>query len=179
MIASWPEVDSARQDEQIERRFAEFQDMLGALREIRSSQNIPPKGEVKFCVRCDDATAALLHPLEPYFASMAGAAAVAWGPSVEAPRTHAAVSLPLGEVFVDLKGFIDVAAEIERNEKLQQKLQTLIGGKEKKLANANFVERAPAEVVAREREGLDQLKEQLATVQAALQNLRALEDEGT
>ena len=62
----------------------------------------------------------------------------------------------------------------ERNEKLEQKLRGQIQGKEGKLANAGFVQRAPADVVQRERESLTQLQEQLATVQAALTNLRGL-----
>ena len=85
------------------------------------------------------------------------------------------MTLPIADVFVDLKDFIDVAAEITRNEKLAQKLRGQIEGKEKKLSTASFVEKAPAEVVQRERESLTQLQEQLASVQAALENLRKLQ----
>ena len=115
--------------------------------------------------------------MEPYFLSMAGATPVGWGQSVQPPATHAAVTLPMADVYVDLKDFIDVDAEIARNEKLEAKLNGLIQGKDKKLANAGFVERAPAEVVQRERESLEQVKEQLASVQAALDNLRRQRDE--
>ena len=48
----------------------------------------------------------------------------------------------------------------------------MIAGKEKKLANANFVDRAPAEVVQRERDSLAELREQLNSVEATLDNLR-------
>ncbi len=172
MTASWPEADSSRQDDEIEARFAQFQAVLGALREIRSRQNIAPKTPIEFSVRCTDATVKLLQPMEPYFASMANATAVAWGDRAEPPATNATVNLTGADVFVDLKDFIDVGAEIARNEKQGQRLLGQIQGKEKKLANANFVERAPAEVVERERNSLAQLKEQLASVQAILANLR-------
>jgi valyl-tRNA synthetase len=110
--------------------------------------------------------------MEPYFVSMAGAVAVGWGESVEPPATHAAVNLPGADVFVDLKDYIDVEAEIARNEKLDQKLRAQIEGKQKKLSNANFVDKAPADVVQREREALAQLQDQLTAVQAALAKLR-------
>ena len=75
------------------------------------------------------------------------------------------------EVYVDLKDHIDIAAECERLEKQQQKLSGLIQGKEKKLSNENFVQRAPEDVVQRERENLLELQQQLSTVKAALESL--------
>ena len=74
MIAAWPQPDAARQDRQIEARFARFQEVLKGLREIRSRQSIPPKTSIDFSVRCDAATVDLLQPMAVYFESMAGAA---------------------------------------------------------------------------------------------------------
>src|SRR6185295_10784065 len=79
-IASWPSADTARQNIQIEQQFADFQAVLGALREIRQSQNIPQREDLTFAVRCDSATAELLQPMHPYFAQMARATATVWGP---------------------------------------------------------------------------------------------------
>ncbi len=174
MIAPWPQADTARQNAEIEAQFARFQAVLGALREIRSRQNIPPKSQIEFGVRCEAETEQLLRPMAPYMLSMAGAVATGWGPAVTPPATHAAVTLPIADVYVDLKDFIDVAAEIARNEKLTQKLRGQIEGKERKLSTASFVEKAPAEVVQRERESVKQLQEQLSAAQAALENLRKL-----
>ena len=174
MRAAWPQPDTARQDAAIEAQFARFQAVLGALREIRSRQNIPPKSQIEFGVRCEADTEQLLRPMAAYFVSMAGAVATGWGPAVTPPATHAAITLPIAEVYVDLKDFIDVAAEIARNEKLAQKLRGQIEGKEKKLTNASFVEKAPPQVVQNERESLAQLQDQLASVQAALENLQKL-----
>ena len=56
---------------------------------------------------------------------------------------------------------------------VRDKLLGLIEGKEKKLANANFTERAPAEVVAKERESLAQWQNRLAAVRQALTDLQA------
>ena len=111
--------------------------------------------------------------MQPYFASLSKATAVGWGPDVQPPATSAHVALTGMDVYVDLKDFIDEDAERARLEKERQRLTGQIAGKEKKLANANFVERAPAEVVQRERDGLAQLKEKLAAVEAGLKKLGA------
>jgi valyl-tRNA synthetase len=139
--------------------------------EIRSRQNIPPKESIAFAIRCDAETVALLEPMSPYFASMANAASSDWGLDAEPPAQAAHVTLDGMEVYVDLAGFIDEDAERERLQKEATRLTGQISGKQKKLGNQNFVDRAPAEVVRRERDGLAQLKEQLAVVEAALKKL--------
>ncbi|MBA61274.1 MAG: valine--tRNA ligase [Planctomycetaceae bacterium] len=173
MLASWPEVDEQRIDPLIEQQFSLFQDVLRAIREIRSRQNIAPKQEVEFSVACSDEIVELLRPMDGYFQSMANARSVVWGQSVDPPANSANVRIEAIEVFVDLKNFIDVDAEIERNKKLLEKLQGQVQGKQKKLANENFVARAPADVVQRERDGLVKLEEEIRSVEKALAALES------
>ena len=107
-----------------------------------------------------------------YFQSMTNAAGTGFGPAVAIPPTHAKSALSGLEIYVDLKDFIDVGAEIAKNEKEEQRLIGQIKGKESKLSNESFVSRAPANVVQAEREGLAQYQEQLASVRATLALLR-------
>jgi valyl-tRNA synthetase len=172
MIADWPTIDPARQNAHIEAQFARFQELLGGLREVRSRQNIPPKTPLRFGVRCDAAVIELLQPMESYFESMAGAKATAWGPGVQAPPTSATFIASGAEVFVDLAEHIDVEAEIVRKTKELAKLDGAIAAKDRQLANASFVERAPAEVIQKERAALEALKELRAATHATLDALR-------
>ncbi len=175
MQSTWPEIDSKWEDRSIERQFAVFQETLGSLREIRSRQNIPPKDTIEFVIRCDEPTAKLLDTMLPYFLSMANAKSCGLGKDVTVPETNASITVGDMEIFVDLKDFIDVEAEKERLEKQEQKQQQLVTSKEKKLGNESFVSRAPADVVARERESLEQAKLELARTQAALAKLHELD----
>jgi valyl-tRNA synthetase len=170
--AAWPQADLRWQDREIESRFAVFQQALGAVREIRSRQNIATREPLEFCIKCDSGTAALLEPMKPYFRSMTNATATGFGLDVTIPPTHAKSALPGLEIYVNLAGFIDVKAELAKNEQQEQKLLGLIKAKEGKLRNESFVSRAPANVVQAERDGLAQLQEQLASVRAALAALR-------
>jgi valyl-tRNA synthetase len=170
--AAWPEADLQWQDKQIEARFSVFQQALGAIREIRSRQNIATKQAIEFCIKCDAATADLLKPMTAYFQSMTNATATGFGDNVAIPATNAKTALANLEIYVDLKDFIDVKAEIAKNEQQEQKLLGMIKGKEAKLNNESFVSRAPANVVQSEREGLAQYQQQLDSVRAALAALR-------
>jgi valyl-tRNA synthetase len=171
IVAPWPAVAPARKAPQIEAQFARFQEVLRAVREIRTRQNVPQKKQISFSVRCEAAVAELLTPMEPYFEAMAGARATACGPKVSAPALSADTSLPGMEIYVDLADLIDVDAEIARKKDEGAKLEARVAAQEKKLGNESFVQRAPAAVVQKERETLKGLKDQLATVQDALEKL--------
>jgi valyl-tRNA synthetase len=175
-IAEWPAPDKARQDATIEAQFADFQAVLGAVREIRKSQNIPFSETLEFAVRSDTATAGRLEPMQPYFTQMARATGTAWGPQAVAPEVAASVTLtgqsgPL-EVHVDVSRFIDVEAEQKRLEKERENLTKFIASIDGKLANAAFVDKAPAAVVEQQREKRAELAGQLASVEAALGKLK-------
>jgi valyl-tRNA synthetase len=174
MLADWPVADGARIDATIEARFAHFQNAVGAVREIRSRQNIPAKQRIRFSIAAAEPVCDLLRPMGSYFETVAStnATLVAAGQNVSPPAPCAQVKLQEMEVFVDLAGLIDVSAEIARNEQQEKKLLGLIAGKEKKLSNEDFVAKAPADVVERERDSLAQLKQQLVTVRDALVELR-------
>ena len=173
MTAQWPESDESHIDEEIQRRFATFQAVLGAIREIRSRQNIAPKEITPFAVRCDAATEELLQPMEPFFRALAKSESIGFGCDVAPPATGAHVSLPSidVDVYVDLEKFIDVEAELARNSKLLDNIVKQISGKQNKLNNENFVSRAPAEVVEQERKSLSELQEQRAVVEKAIKDL--------
>ncbi len=172
ITAAWPVADMKWQDREIESRFTVFQQALGAIREIRSRQNIPGKNPLNFAIKCDARSAALLEPMAPYFQSMANATATGFGPAVAIPPTNAKTALAGMEIYVDLAGSIDKQAELAKNEQLEQKLLGFIKAKEGKLANESFVSRAPPHVVQSERDSLAQLQDQLASVRTALAALR-------
>jgi valyl-tRNA synthetase len=56
------------------------------------------------------------------------------------------------EAYISLAGLIDVNAEIARLEKMMAEKQKQIQAIESKLSNESFVQRAPVEVVAQQRE---------------------------
>jgi valyl-tRNA synthetase len=168
IVAAWPQPDAGRLNTAIEEQFAQFHAVLSALREIRSRQNVPSRQTLPFAVRCDERAASLLQPLTTLFAALAEAHALDMGPAVQPPATNATVHLSNLDVYVDLSGVIDVEAETLRLEKQLERLSGMIAGKEKKLSNTSFVDKAPAAVVLKERESLQQLREQLDNVRTSL-----------
>ncbi len=89
---------------------------------------------------------------------LANAKSVTRDASYAAPKGTPAALTPLGELFLPLEGLIDVEAERERLGRELDKISKEIVKSSAKLDNAGFVERAPAEVVAQEKERLGGLE---------------------
>ncbi len=178
-IAPWPTLEEwtipALVDEgfakNIGNQFAQFQEVLRAIRDVRSRQNIPPKKEIVSFVRCEEEIATLLEPMRPYFKSMAGAICDEWGPSITPPPLSANAVAGKAEVFVDIAELIDLDAEIAKKEKEIAKLTGLIEAKEKKLSGG-FAQKAPPAVVEKERKSLEDLQNQRAANEATLEGLK-------
>ncbi len=73
-----------------------------------------------------------------------------------------------------MSGLIDKDAEIKRLDKEIGKLTAEVERTEKKLANPNFVDKAPEAVVQKERNKLAEAHKALANLQTQAEKIRAL-----
>ena len=173
MLSAWPEPPEAWSDPRTEEQFGTFLGVVGAIREIRARQNVPPKTRVPATIRADRATADLLGPMLPAIQAMAGVDLRAVGPDAAGAAGDSTASVRGCDLFVDLADLVDVDAEIARLEKEVAKTAGFIEAKQRKLADEKFAARAPEAVVAKERAQLAELEDRLAKDTAAAENLRA------
>jgi valyl-tRNA synthetase len=173
MLARWPEPPAGWTDERTERQFGTFLAVVGAIREIRARQNVPPRTKVPAAIRAAADVAELLEPMRAAIESMATVELTAVGPAVAGAAGATTASAAGCDVFVDLADLVDVDAEIARLEKDNAKTEGFIAAKRAKLANETFTARAPESVVAGERAQLAELEERLAKGQTTLAALRS------
>jgi valyl-tRNA synthetase len=83
--------------------------------------------------------------------------------------------IPNVEIFVPLEGLIDIEEEIERLEQEQKKWASEVKRAEGKLANENFVNKAPENIVNEEREKLATYNNRLESVKAQIEEMKNLE----
>jgi len=74
----------------------------------------------------------------------------------------APVVTPIGTFYLDLASALDVGAERERISRELERLEKVIAGTEKRLANASFISKAPPEVVEGARRQLEENRDKLA-----------------
>lgn len=99
---------------------------------------------------------------------LVGAASTTADADYDAPKGTPATLTPLGELFLPLDGLIDVEAERSRLQKEIDKVSKEIQKAQSKLSNSSFVDRAPAEVVAQEKERLEQWNQKLSQLQTMI-----------
>jgi valyl-tRNA synthetase len=170
MVARWPERVPAWEDDGVEARFAELQATVVAVRNIRAEYGVQTK---RVPLRVSSASPELRADLEANLRAVRDLARVEdLGFDAAGEGVGASAVLRSGaELFVPLAGVIDVEKERTRLRDEVGRLDGLIAGTEKKLANESFVARAPAEVVGKEREKLAGYTEQRAKLAGKLSAL--------
>ena len=159
-VASWPEPPDHWIDEAAEAAVAELQGVIGAVRGLRAEYGVDPGQRVSLhLAEVPEALRETLRSSERALADLARVERIEFAPADG--RIGATDVLPSGvEVFVPLEGVLDLDQERERLRKEMARVEGLLRGTEGKLGNASFVERAPAEVVEREREKRDSFRDQ-------------------
>src|SRR5213593_3704418 len=172
MIAPFPKASRRWRDPDAERLMRPVLDIVGAIRAIRSESRIPPGAELAVTIKPGSApTADVVDSAAPLIGALSRSV-ISVAPDADRPAQSAHALAGDAEVFVHLAGVVDLAAERNRLLKEIEKAEKEITFLEGKLARPDFVERAPAEVVDRERVRLAEqrrISEKLSSGLAALQ----------
>ncbi len=163
MLAPYPRSQAERIDPAAEAQLAALKDIVNACRNLRGEMNVSPAQRIPLLATGDKARLKALSPYIKFLARLTEVSVVETLPDADAPVAV------VGECRLMLKIEIDKAAERERLQKEISRLEGEIAKAKGKLANAGFVGRAPAQVVAQEQERLaafaitlEHLKPQLA-----------------
>ena len=171
MTASWPELSADLTDEALEKRFERLQEIIVAVRNVRGLYKISPREPLKLFMRCAPEVAEQMQAVAEQFDNLSRTMLAAVGMDVNRPGASANFSLEDADGYIPLEGLIDLDAEMERQQKKATELRGHIDRSEKKLANSNFVDKAPEHVVEEVRETLAGLKNQLVSVERIIKEL--------
>ncbi|MFZ6681589.1 valine--tRNA ligase [Undibacterium sp. Tian12W] len=170
MIQPYPLFVAANVDTAAEAWMQALKAMTDACRNLRGEMQLSPAKRVPLLLQAANAEdKARLQSFAPYLEALAKLSEVAVVDAL--PESPAPVSV-VGESKLMLKVEIDVAAERARISKEVARLEGEITKLETKLGNEGFVAKAPAQVIAVERERLANFK---ATLQKLLEQLAQLD----
>lgn len=174
MIASWPQFPERWRNPEVEKQIATMQELVRAIRNLRSNFQVAEKTEVEVTVRTDADTAQQLEQLRPYIAQLARVKQFHCGPDKTRPHL-AAASVHAGfEVYLHLQGLVDLAAEAKRLQKQRLEKENQLQMVRAKLANHQFISKAPPDVVEQQRQLEADLMEQLRILDENLRQLQTM-----
>ena len=139
-------------------RMEMVQAAITAVRTIRAELNIAPSVRLKTVIRpADKAAGEILAGQAGLIKVLARLDELVIDPDAEAPRASASDVAAGNEIIVPLTGAVDFAAEVARLDKELAKMDKEHAMLSGKLANENYVSKAPAEVVERDRNRVTEL----------------------
>lgn len=140
--------------------------IVSGVRTVRNQKNIAPKVELEL-----DAIGQNNYEVyNSVIIKMANLKAIEV--VAEKPSDASGFMVGTDSFAVPVGDLIDVAAEIEKQEKELKHLEGFLAGIKKKLSNENFVANAPAAVIERERKKQSDSEEKIAALKASLEELR-------
>jgi valyl-tRNA synthetase len=168
-IAPWPQSLESLKNAVAEAQIQVVQDVVRAIRDLRSKYNIAPSVKLKASAAAPQIVAEVLEAGSGLVCQLAGLEAFRAAEGLAKPNNAATAIVEDTHVYVH--DVIDPEAERARLTKQKQEIEQAKKGVESKLANENFVARAKPEVVALTREKLQQLQDQLQAVERHLAEL--------
>ncbi len=150
--------------------------VIRGIRNIRGEMEVPPSKEINAILDCQSAASmSLLRKNEMYVKSLARLGAVVIEQHPERPEDAALQVTGDVEIVVPLRGLVNVEEEEKRLLKEIGKIQKDMDFLAKKLENPSFVERAPADVVTKEREKLAEFGNKCRLLEESLEKIRRLQ----
>ena len=166
MNQAYPEQDAALLDADAIKEMEWVKNFILGIRKIRGEMNIPPGKPLPVLLQNgNDNDQQLLEKHQLLLSTLAKTETIQWLQAEDKAPESAIALVGNMRLLIPMAGLIDKEAEIARLNKGIDKLENDVQRGNSKLQNANFVDRAPADVVEKERQ-------KVAEMQSAIDNLR-------
>jgi len=176
MNSSFPEKEETWKNQEVEQDMELLMGVITGIRNIRSESEVHPSAEIDAFVICpDEEKAAFIKSSSNSISDMTRLSSIRVMREGEKPEDAATYIFNDIEIFVPLKGLVDVAAEIEKLARERKKVEKKLQQVDTKLANEKFLQNAPDEVVEKEKEKKKLLDLKLVKISDAEQRLEKIQ----
>jgi len=174
MLQPYPKHEAAKVDHEADKQMAWIKAFVLGIRQIRGEMDISPGKRIPVLLQHgSDQDRRFAKSHYPHLEALARLASIEWLDDNETPPECATALVDKLKLLVPMAGFIDKGAEISRlTRELDRSKQDLYRS-EAKLANENFVGRAPTSVVEKERHRVEHLSATIANLKEQLLRLDA------
>jgi valyl-tRNA synthetase len=175
MVAPFPVAREDLLDPAAEADMTLLMAVITSVRNLRGEMNIPPGSKVP--IKFYSPNQAVLDGLAHHSRSLEILAKIdgfAFNPLGDRPQAAAKAVVEDVEIYLPLAGLIDFAEEDRRLTKEMDKIGKDLTMAQRKLANEDFMAKAPAEVVAKEKERVQTLTEKMAKLKSHKEKIKTL-----
>jgi valyl-tRNA synthetase len=170
-VAKFPLANQLQRFPEAAGKWSLVQSLVSEIRSVRSQSGIAPKLPLKAFVRTSDDLADLFDGAATDICRLASLGELNSGSNVTRPGQSLAAVGRGFEAFIPAEGIVDIAKEQTRLKSEAARISKILTGIEAKLANPNFTDRAPAEVLEQTKAQRDNMRFQLESLQKNLETL--------
>lgn len=153
MTSQWPEFQPAKTDAIAEKEMGLIMEMIRAIRNIRGEVNITPGKKIEVIIQASPEDKEIISKGQGYLVNLAGISQLTVGALQEQkPDKAMTARIEKIELYLPLAGLLDLDKERERLEKELALAQKEVERVDNKLNNSGFTGKAPAEVIAKEKQ---------------------------
>src|SRR5690625_940667 len=172
-IADWPSVAPEYHDEVAAKRMKRLVSIIKSVRNIRSEVDTPMSKPITLLIHAEtDEVVEELKANQHYLEKFCNPEQLTIAQTLDVPDKAMTAVVTGAEIYLPLEGLIDFDKEIARLEKELKKWQKEVDFVQKKLANKNFVEKAPKKLVSEQREKEVEYLDKYNRVKARLEELK-------
>jgi len=172
MLAPYPEYSDKLDFSAAAANMEKVMAVISAIRNIRGEMEVPPSKEIAVILSCASPEShGLMKHNEGSIMALARVVDLAIGMEIEKPEDASVQVAGDVQIYVPLKGMVDAVAEAQRLLKEIGKVDKDIEAFLKKLENPSFIDRAPADIVAKEREKLAEVQAKKAVLEESLEKI--------
>ncbi|HFD92317.1 MAG TPA: valine--tRNA ligase, partial [Gammaproteobacteria bacterium] len=175
MRQPYPEADLSRIDHEGVVEMQWVMNFILGIRKIRSGMNIAPGKPLPVLLQNGGTTD--LQRLERnrgFLLTLARLESITWLRAGDVAPESATALVGDMKLLIPMAGLIDKAAELERLDKELERVEKTLQRCEQKLANPNYVERAPSHIVAREQQRASELRATQKSLREQRERIEAL-----
>jgi len=175
MIQRYPVAQSSWIDAGAETQMEFLMGVTRAIRNLRTELNCPPGKEVKVIFCAPEAELTFLREHQPYLRTLARVGQADYRPVEDRPKGAATAVVGLSEIYLPLDDLVDLNDERARLLREVGKVEDEFSRVQKKLSNNDFLAKAKAEVIEKERDKARQFEEKIRTLRGSLEKLNEIQ----
>ncbi len=169
MVADWPKADSALTYAAEEAQMERIMTAIKAVRNRRAEMNVPPSKKAKVFI--ETAYGDTFAAGTVFFNRLASASEVQVAEQFDGMDDAVSIITESARIYIPMDELVDFQAELKRLEKEKASVQKELDMVNGKLGNENFVSKAPAAVVEKQRQAKTQLEEKMALIEESMQKI--------
>lgn len=171
VIASFPRGEEIPQFSDEAEQWEQVKAVISGVRSLRTQAGLSPREQLDLSLVCDESTWTLMESCQTEIKQLAVVKILHRTSDGNTPPQSLVTTGKGWSLYLPVGTLLDIEKEKERLEKELKRIANIVKGLEKKIADTNFLERAPQDVIESSQQQLDNMRSQELVIKANIRSL--------